>query len=47
MFNFESQYKDAVAKFEELGERIKEVNEFWINAVLSSTKDFFKSVKTK
>jgi hypothetical protein len=47
MFEFEKQYKEAVAKFEELGERVKEVNEFWINAVLSSTKEFFKSVKTK
>ena len=45
--NFEKQYKEAVAQFEELGERIKEVNEFWINSVLTSTKEFFKSVKAK
>jgi DNA-binding ferritin-like protein len=44
---FEKQYKEATKQFEELAERAKQVNEFWINIVLSSTKDFFKSVKAK
>lgn len=36
MFDFTKQTK----QFEELAERIKEVNEFWINSVLSSFKSF-------
>jgi hypothetical protein len=47
MFDFEKQYKDATKQFEELSERIKEVNEFWVNYVFSSTKDLFKATKTK
>ena len=49
MFNteFEKQYKEATKQFEELADRIKEVNEFWTNIVLSSAKDFFKVPKTK
>jgi DNA-binding ferritin-like protein len=49
MFNteFEKQYKEATKQFEELAERVKEVNEFWFNAVISSTKDLFKQVKSK
>ena len=43
MFDFAKQTK----QFEELAERIKEVNEFWINSVLSATKELFKSAKTK
>jgi len=43
MFDFTKQTK----QFEELAERIKEVNEFWINSVLSATKEFFKTAKTK
>ena len=42
-----TQYEKAYKQYEELVERIKEVNEFWMNAVLSSTKEFFNSVKTK
>ena len=42
-----SQFEKATKQFEELAERIKEVNEFWINSVLSATKEFFKTVKTK
>jgi hypothetical protein len=38
MFDFTKQTK----QFEELGERIKEVNEFWINLVFTSAKEFFK-----
>jgi len=33
--------------YEELADRLKEVNEFWINSVLSATKEFFKTAKTK
>jgi hypothetical protein len=47
MFDFEKQYKDATKQFEELADRIKEVNEFWINSVFSASKEFFKAVKTK
>ena len=42
-----SQFEKAAKQFEELTERLKEVNEFWINSVLSSTKEFFKTIKTK
>ena len=41
MFSFEEQYK----KFEELAERLKQVNEFWVNAMLSSFKDLSKKAK--
>lgn len=47
MFDFEKQYKDATKQFEELAQRLKDVNEFWITSVLSASKEFFKSVKTK
>ena len=43
MFDFEKQYKN----YEQAIERIKEVNEFWINSILSASKEFFKAVKTK
>ena len=39
MFDFTKQTK----QFEELAERIKEVNEFWINSVVSSIKEFYKA----
>jgi hypothetical protein len=39
MFDFTKQTK----QFEELAERIKEVNEFWYTIV----KDFFNTAKTK
>jgi len=41
MFDFEKPFK----QYEELVERIKEVNEFWINSVFSSAKEFFKLKK--
>ena len=40
---FEKQYKDAVAKFEVIAEQIKQANEFWFNAILSSVKSFVKT----
>jgi hypothetical protein len=43
MFDFTKQTK----QFEELANRIKEVNEFWINSVLATTKEFFNTTKTK
>jgi len=43
MFDFEKQYKN----YEQVIDRIKEANEFWFNAVLSTAKDFLKVVKTK
>ena len=43
MFEFEKQFK----QYEELADRLKEMNEFWTNIVLSSAKDFFKVAKTK
>jgi len=39
MFDFTKQTK----QFEELAERIKEVNEFWFNLVLSSLKQLTKT----
>jgi hypothetical protein len=42
MFDFTKQTK----QFEELAKRIQEVNEFWVNAVLTSTKELFNT-KTK
>jgi hypothetical protein len=38
MFTFDEQYK----KFEQVIDRLKEVNEFWFNSVLSTIKDLFK-----
>jgi hypothetical protein len=38
MFDFTKQTK----QFEELAKRIQEVNEFWVNAVISSLKQFTK-----
>ena len=41
MFDFTKQTK----QFEELAKRLQEVNEFWINSVLTSAKEFFKAAK--
>jgi hypothetical protein len=41
MFDFTKQTK----QFEELAERIKEVNEFWMNIVKSNFEDFTKPKK--
>ena len=43
MFDFTKQ----IQQYEELAERIKEVNEFWVNSIFASTKEFFKTAKTK
>jgi len=43
MFEFEKQYK----QFEELANRVKEVNEFWVQSTLSTIKEFFKVAKAK
>jgi hypothetical protein len=40
-----TQFEKAFKQYEELVERVKEVNEFWINSVLSATKEFFKVKK--
>lgn len=42
-FDFEKQYKDAVKKTEEVIESVKQANEFWFNAILSTAKTFYKS----
>jgi predicted RNase H-like HicB family nuclease len=42
-----SHFEKAAKQYEELVDRLKEVNEFWVNSVLSSTKEFFKTIKTK
>jgi hypothetical protein len=42
MFDFEKQYKDFIKKSEEVVEAVKQANEFWINAILSSAKTFYK-----
>jgi len=41
------QVEKYFKQYEELVERIKDVNEFWLNSVLSATKEFFKTQKTK
>jgi hypothetical protein len=41
MFDFTKQTK----QFEELANRIKEMNEFWVNIVMSSFEDFTKPKK--
>lgn len=38
MFDFTKQTK----QYEELAKRLQEVNEFWINSVISSLKQFIK-----
>jgi predicted RNase H-like HicB family nuclease len=43
MFEFEKHYQDGVKKVEEAFEHLKQANEFWINAVLSTAKTFFKT----
>jgi len=43
MFDFEKQVK----QYEELQNRIKEVNEFWVQSTLSVIKEIFKLAKTK
>jgi hypothetical protein len=40
---FEKQYKDAVQKVEVIAEQVKQANEFWLNAILSSFKSFVKT----
>lgn len=42
-----TQFEKAIKQYEELVERVKEVNEFWINSVLSASKEFFKQAKSK
>ena len=39
MFKIEDQFK----KFEEITEQVKQANEFWYNAILSSFKTFYKT----
>ena len=41
------QIEKYTKQYEELVERIKDVNEFWINSILSATKEFFNTKKTK
>jgi predicted RNase H-like HicB family nuclease len=43
MFDFTKQTK----QYEELAQRIKEVNEFWIDATISALKELFGTAKTK
>jgi hypothetical protein len=41
MFSFEDQYK----KVEQLAEHYKQINDFWIDSVLTNVKQFFKLSK--
>lgn len=43
MFGFEEQYK----KVEQMAEHYKQINDFWVQSVLSAIKEFFKIAKTK
>ena len=44
-FGFEKQYKEAVKKIEDAVEQVKQVNEFWVNSILSSYKTLFTTKK--
>ena len=41
MFDFTNQTK----QFEQLANRIKEMNDFWVNAVMDTWKSFYSSKK--
>jgi hypothetical protein len=41
MFDFTKQTK----QFEQLAERIKEVQEFWVNSVITTWKDLYEAKK--
>jgi hypothetical protein len=41
MFDFTNQTK----QFEQLAARIKEMNDFWVNAVMDTWKSFYSSKK--
>ena len=43
MFEFDKQYQDAAKKYEQFVEHVKQVNEFWINSMISSLKTFVKT----
>jgi hypothetical protein len=43
MFDFTKTTK----QFEELAERIKEVNEFWLKAITQTFEDLYKPKKSK
>lgn len=47
MFEFEKQYKEAVAKFETLAEQAKQSYEFWFDAVMTTWKDLYSAKKSK
>ena len=42
-----THFEKAFKQYEELAERVKEVNEFWLQTVLSTAKEFFNNAKTK
>ena len=42
-FGFDKQYKEVTKKIEEVVEQVKQANEFWVNAILSSYKTFYKT----
>jgi hypothetical protein len=43
--DFEKHYQDAVKKLEQTFEHVKQANEFWVNAILSSYKTFYSTKK--
>ena len=38
MYNFDKAYK----QYEDFVEQVKQINEFWVNSVFSSVREFFK-----
>ena len=42
MFDFYKEWDKAYAKAQEVTEQVKQVNEFWINDVISSLKQLTK-----
>ena len=45
MFDFEKQYKDALAKFETVTKQSREAYEFWLSTVMDTWKDLYSKKK--
>jgi hypothetical protein len=42
MFDFDRQYKDLEKKFADFQKQVKQVNDFWIDSIISSLKQLQK-----
>jgi hypothetical protein len=43
MYDFYKEWDKACQQMQNTAEAVKQANEFWINAMLSSAKEFFKT----